>query len=711
MEGAVNSVKEEMKAGQKSVKEEMKAGQESVKEELKAGQASVKDGMKAIQESVKDEMKAVQEEMKLGQESVKEEIRAVKASQEEMKKEITCIIENKFEAMEGRIDAVENKVSSVKEQIEERVSAVEQQIDYRVSAVKEQIQERVSAVEHRIEGRVSAVQHQIEKQIDDKVSAVAKEVDTLKKFVATAGSNSDTFKFLAMPAHPSVKLSTYDGKTSWQVYKTQFSIVAEANGWDSQAKACHLAASLRADAADILQTLPENQRLDFEALPSALELRFGEKCLKDYSRLQLKSRQQKPTEKLQELATDVERLSHLAFSECPTEIREILSLQYFIDGIRDPEIQKALRMADVKDLKSALVYAMKFEVAQQATLKDRYPVRAVRVHEPVDQLMARLDYLTRQLNALQRNIGNKKPTVKCWNCGAVGHMRRNCRTSHSTENKMNDVNTQLNAMRWKRSDKKPKCWNCGAEGHVRRNCRTPQSTENKIIFQQRRRKQTNDHIEERRLSDSEKSCFKALKISAMGRSSNGLSINGHIDGFPCSMIIGTGAYVTIIRRDLVQKFKDKLIWTPSCVTLEIASGEKLDIEGKLNVSITFGSATYHHTPYVADIIDPCILGLDFLRKYNFSLDFKNNKLFSAFDDMTIDPQKGSSPRNADVSSERPCSESCRNHTEIEEKPETTSNSPAQMLIGRDLRLPCDFLIDRLADTSLIGSVSPLLAKA
>ncbi|KFM75817.1 hypothetical protein X975_16651, partial [Stegodyphus mimosarum] len=345
-------------------KEEIKAGQDSVKEEMK----SIKEDMKVGQESVKDEMNSVQEKM---EKSVKEEMRAVKASQEEMKKEITCIIENKFETMEGRIDAVENKVSSVKEQIEERVSAVEQQIDYRVSAVKEQIQERVSAVEQ---------------QIDDKVSAVAKEVDTLKKFVATAGSNSDTFKFLAMPAHPSLKLSTYDGKTSWQVYKTQFSIVAEANGWDSQAKACHLAASLRADAADILQTLPENKRLDFEALSGALELCFGEKCLKDYSRLQLKSRQQKPTETLQELATDVERLFHLAFSECLTETREILSLQYFIDGIRDPEIQKALRMADVKDIKSALVYAMKFEVAQQATRRCHHPVRVVQVHEPVDSV-------------------------------------------------------------------------------------------------------------------------------------------------------------------------------------------------------------------------------------------------------------------------------------------------------------------------------------
>ncbi|KFM77514.1 hypothetical protein X975_24801, partial [Stegodyphus mimosarum] len=74
--------------------------------------------------------------------------------------------------MEGRIDAVENKVH----------------IEESFSSVKEQIEERVSSVKEQTEGRVSAVQHQIEQQIDDNVSALGKEVDTLKKFVETAGS-------------------------------------------------------------------------------------------------------------------------------------------------------------------------------------------------------------------------------------------------------------------------------------------------------------------------------------------------------------------------------------------------------------------------------------------------------------------------------------------------------------------------------------------
>ncbi|KFM67931.1 hypothetical protein X975_05969, partial [Stegodyphus mimosarum] len=93
-------------------------------------------------------------------------------------------------------------------------------------------------------------------------------------------------------------------------------------------------------------------------------------------------------------------------------------------------------MADVNDLKSALVYVMKFEAAQQATRRERHPIRAAQVQEPVDQMAPRLDDLTRQLNALQRNIGDKKPSVKCWKCGAEGHIRRNCRRPQETDVKI-----------------------------------------------------------------------------------------------------------------------------------------------------------------------------------------------------------------------------------------------------------------------------------
>ncbi|GFT31005.1 uncharacterized protein TNCV_1683671 [Trichonephila clavipes] len=89
-----------------------------------------------------------------------------------------------------------------------------------------------------------------------------------------------------------VKLSTYDRKTNWEVYKTQFSIISEANGWTEGVKACQLAASLRGAADKVLQTLPDTERLNLNSLYNALDLRFGEKYSKDYACLQMKTRLQ-----------------------------------------------------------------------------------------------------------------------------------------------------------------------------------------------------------------------------------------------------------------------------------------------------------------------------------------------------------------------------------------------------------------------------------
>ncbi|GFT11289.1 retrovirus-related Pol polyprotein from transposon 412 [Trichonephila clavipes] len=85
----------------------------------------------------------------------------------------------------------------------------------------------------------------------------------------------------------------------------------------------------------------------------------------------------------------------------------------------------------------------------------------------------------------------------------------------------------------------------------------------------------------------------------------------------------------------LKKLKEKLIWTPPRVVLQTVTGEKIDIHGKLKVKIKFGDATYQHAVYVADIADPFILGLDFLKEHGFTLDFNKNELRSIHEEVTI----------------------------------------------------------------------------
>lgn len=50
------------------------------------------------------------------------------------------------------------------------------------------------------------------------------------KLEAANNSRLVNYKFLSPYFRPSIKLSTYDGKSSWQVYKIQFAIVADEYG-------------------------------------------------------------------------------------------------------------------------------------------------------------------------------------------------------------------------------------------------------------------------------------------------------------------------------------------------------------------------------------------------------------------------------------------------------------------------------------------------
>ncbi|GFX36848.1 gag-Pol polyprotein [Trichonephila clavipes] len=354
---------------------------------------------------------------------MKSDLTSMNANMGEMKSELTA-------SMNANMDELNNKLTANKEELKSDLKGIGDKLTT-MDKKFEEMEGRIESVENKFENKFVDIENKFENKFEDMESKLEK----LKQKVMTG--QGDEFKFQAPYSKPSIKLSTYDGKSSWQVYKTQFSIVADANQWDSQTKACQLAASLRADAADILQTLPETQRLDIDALVNALELRFGEKCVKDYSRLQLKSRQQKVSETLQELATDVERLSHLAFSDCPTEVREVLALQHFIDGVRDPEIQKALRMADLKDLKGALVFAMKFEAAQQATRTDRHPIRAVNESDTSNSSVERLERQMRsfmnRVESLMSQKADGKKTLKCWTCGREGHLQRSCRARQGAE--------------------------------------------------------------------------------------------------------------------------------------------------------------------------------------------------------------------------------------------------------------------------------------
>ncbi|GBN84703.1 hypothetical protein AVEN_234629-1 [Araneus ventricosus] len=101
------------------------------------------------------------------------------------------------------------------------------------------------------------------------------------------------------------------------------------------------------------------------------------------------------------------------------------------------------------------------------------------------------------------------------------------------------------------------------------------------------------------------------------------------------MLVGTGANITLLRTDLAKKLKEQLIYETPNISLNTATGEKAEIHGKLDASIECGSRKFKHRIYVADITDPCILGLDFLQKFNFTVDLEKNEIRTGEEEIPL----------------------------------------------------------------------------
>jgi len=80
--------------------------------------------------------------------------------------------------------------------------------------------------------------------------------------------------------------------------------------------------ALRGPALELLQTLPIAKQSNYEALVAALERRYGDQHRKGVYQTQLKARQQKTGENLQEFEAEIRRLVHLAYPAVPDEIQE-----------------------------------------------------------------------------------------------------------------------------------------------------------------------------------------------------------------------------------------------------------------------------------------------------------------------------------------------------------------------------------------------------
>ena len=124
---------------------------------------------------------------------------------------------------------------------------------------------------------------------------------------------------------------------------------------------------------------------------------------------------------------------------------------------------------------------------------------------------------------------------------------------------------------------------------------------------------------------------------------------GRVGGQPVAMLPDTGSTVTLAHYRVLQKakrdFKLGLLSEP----VVSANGQPLDIKGKCELESFLGGLTVVHPVLVAaDVMQVCLLGIDFLGKHNCTIDF-NRKTIKIGNEVVALKEKNWLPKGFRIS--------------------------------------------------------------
>ena len=202
---------------------------------------------------------------------------------------------------------------------------------------------------------------------------------------------------------PCVYVDRYDGTTPWTDYKAHFETCAELNGWDDIEKANFLAASLKGRAQQILSGWRREK--GYVELVKLLHQQFGPGQHAEMFLAELRGKQRKPDESLQQLGMEIRRLAALAYPELSEEARDRLSRTHFADALDSKEVRVALFQAHSKSLDEAVAIAT--EVASYLEVEKVRPgARGVTRHARAvgEQGMSETSQMREELEKLREEI-------------------------------------------------------------------------------------------------------------------------------------------------------------------------------------------------------------------------------------------------------------------------------------------------------------------
>ncbi|XP_037928583.1 uncharacterized protein LOC119662995, partial [Teleopsis dalmanni] len=262
-----------------------------------------------------------------------------------------------------------NAILAAIKQMSTENSTAMSQMSVQLRENSSQMEARFMQLQEQLTSDNAQIRQQVEK-FEDKLRDLKRDEEELKSEVLQLSSRVRDLQVHSIAAPicaPKHKAPMFDGSVPLQIFKLQFEKTAVANNWNTEDKVAALFISLKGSAAEILQTIPQYERENYDTLMSALERRFGSQHRQQIYQIELQNRCQNSGETLQNFAADVERLAHLANADASVDYIERVKIQSFINGIRDVDTKRAALVLPKRTFAETVSHALTQETASLAT--------------------------------------------------------------------------------------------------------------------------------------------------------------------------------------------------------------------------------------------------------------------------------------------------------------------------------------------------------
>jgi len=323
-------------------------------------------------------------------------------------------------------------------------------------------------------------------------------------------------------------------------------------------------------------------------LTKILEMRFADK-----HRIEIRNRRRKPDETLQSLHIDTRRLAALAFPDIDHRTREIISCDYFLDALADPEFALKIRERHPEDLDSALRIAVQLEVRTKDSNGLRQTERRnEQQKEPKktrEVTTAKTSSLERTNEVLQRELDEQRK-----------------RLAELEQQFVNKPMPRLFAEAT--NNQRISCWRCSGVGHIIKDCPTkPAPSEERTRTYDTRKELPKDvrPINEKQV----KTCIKV-----------------RFRHYSLSELLDTGSDISIAGNEAARKYKWEIHLHP-IKTVKIANGETMITYGAARIPIHVGKRKVDSEILISPGMNGLIIGIDWLEKQGqFVWDFRENRI-------------------------------------------------------------------------------------